>query len=241
MIGMGTAINAGAIVAGGMAGLAFGRFLTPRFQETLIAACGACVVFIGLGGALEQAFAVDGPRLRLTGALMAAVCLAAGSLAGELLSIHAGLERLGAWLRERCGASGDRRFIDAFVTASLTVCIGAMAVIGSIEDALQGKCDILALKAVLDCIIVCIMTAAMGKGCIFSALPVALFQGSLTLLAVWIGPVLTPAMTSGIAYTGSILIFLIGVNLLWDRKIRVSNMLPALLFAVAWAAFLPQP
>ena len=127
--------------------------------------------------------------------------------------------------------------MNAFVTASLTVCIGAMAIIGAIEDGISGKNEILTLKAVLDCVIICIMTAAMGKGCIFAAIPVALLQGGVTALAGVLGSALTAPMLDNLSYVGSLLIFCIGVNLVWNLKIRVSNMLPALPVAMAWAAF----
>ena len=208
-----------------------------RSQETLVTACGICTLFIGLGGALEKALTVENGHFHLTGALMAAASLAIGSVLGEMLNIHGGLERFGAWLKDKSGNADDRRFVNAFVTASLTVCIGAMAIIGAIEDGISGKTEILTLKAVLDCVIICIMTAAMGKGCIFAAIPVALLQGGVTALAGVLGSALTAPMLDNLSYVGSLLIFCIGVNLVWNLKIRVSNMLPALPVAMAWAAF----
>ena len=237
MIGVGTLINVGGILLGGLAGMTCGKLLTSRFQETLITACGVCTLFIGLGGALEKSLVMEGTHFHLTGALMAAASMAIGSVIGELLNIHAGLEQFGIWLKNRSGNAKDQHFVNAFVTASLTVCIGAMAVIGAIEDGISGKYDILTLKAVLDGIIICIMTAAMGKGCIFSAIPVAVLQGSITVFAGTIGSDLTPGMLDNLSYVGSLLIFCIGINLVWNRQIRVSNMLPALLVAMIWAKF----
>ena len=127
--------------------------------------------------------------------------------------------------------------MEGFVTASLTVCIGAMAVVGAIQDGVYGDYSVLAAKAVLDLIIIIIMTASMGKGCIFSAIPVALFQGSITILSTFLEPLMTEAALSNLSLTGSILIFCVGVNLIWEKKLRVANMLPALLVAVAWAFF----
>ena len=124
------------------------------------------------------------------------------------------------------------------MTASLTVCVGAMAVVGSIRDGIYGDYSILAAKAVLDLIIVLVMTASMGKGCIFSAVPVGIFQGILTLLAALVEPLMTEQALSNLSLTGSMLIFCVGVNLLWGKKIRVANLLPAIFVAVAWA-FLP--
>lgn len=121
------------------------------------------------------------------------------------------------------------------MTASLTVCIGAMAVVGSIQDGISGDYSVLAAKAVLDLIIILVMTAAMGKGCIFSAIPVFLFQGTITLLSRFIEPVMTSAALSNLSLTGNILIFCVGVNLVWGKKIKVANLLPTIVIAVVWA------
>ena len=121
------------------------------------------------------------------------------------------------------------------MTASLTVCIGAMAVVGSIQDGISGDYSVLAAKAVLDLIIILVMTAAMGKGCIFSAIPVFLFQGTITLLSRFIEPVMTSVALSNLSLTGNILIFCVGVNLVWGKKIKVANLLPTIVIAVVWA------
>ena len=127
--------------------------------------------------------------------------------------------------------------MDAFVTASLTVCIGAMAIVGSIQDGIRGNYSILTAKAVLDFILVMVMTCSMGKGCLFSAIPVAVFQGSITALAGLVAPLMTDAALNNLSFIGSILIFCVGINLIWGKNIRVANLLPAVVFAVA-AAFL---
>ena len=128
--------------------------------------------------------------------------------------------------------------MDAFVTASFTVCIGAMAIVGAIEDGIFGNWSILGAKAVLDLIIIMIMTCAMGKGCIFSAIPVAILQGSVTILAKLLQPLMTASALWNVSMVGSVLIFCVGVNLIWGKMIRVANMLPAVLLAIL-AAFLP--
>ena len=169
------------------------------------------------------------------GTMMMIFSLALGALLGEWIDIDRRMERFGQWLRHRSGNESDTRFVDGFVLASLTVCIGAMAVVGSIEDGLHGDYSILAAKAVLDLIIVMTMTAALGKGCIFSAIPVGIFQGGMTLLAGLLSPLITDAAMSNLSYAGNILIFLVGVNLIWGPKVRVANLLPALLVAFGWA------
>ena len=150
--------------------------------------------------------------------------------------IKVGLERFGVWLRKRAGADGDSGFLNAFLTASLTVCIGAMAVVGAINDGLFGDISLLVTKSILDAIIIMVMSATMGKGCIFSAIPVAIFQGLVTLFARFLQPIMTAQATSNLALTGSILVFCVGVNLIWDQqRLKVANMLPTLIFAVALA------
>lgn len=109
-----------------------------------------------------------------------------------------------------------------------------MAVVGSIQDGIYGDCSILAAKAALDLIIVLVMTASMGKGCLFSAIPVGIFQGSVTFLSGLIEPFMTETALNNLSLTGSMLIFCVGVNLIWGKKIDVANMLPTLLISMMW-------
>ena len=238
MFALGTIVNTLAIIAGGMGGALFGKFLGERHQETLTRVCGVCTLFIGIGGALEGMLTVSGGGIVSGGSLLIIGCLAIGALIGEILNIEAGFERFGAWLKVKTGNAKDRRFIEGFVTASLTVCIGAMAIVGAIEDGIQGDPSILFTKSVLDLIIIMVMTCSMGKGCIFSAIPVAILQGSITCLARLIQPIMTDAALANLSLVGSVLIFCVGINLVWDKRIRVANLLPAIVIAVV-AAFLP--
>ena len=238
MFGLGTLINVVAIIIGGIFGGLFGKLLKESHQDALCKACGVCVLFIGISGALEGLLQVADGTIVSGGSMLIIASLALGGLVGELLNIEGLFERFGAWLKEKTGNSRDRQFVDAFVTASLTVCIGAMAVVGSIADALQGDISILVTKAILDLIIVMVMTCSMGKGCMFSAIPVFLWQGSITCFAKLIQPLMTDAALGNLSLVGNVLIFCVGVNLLWDKRIRVANLLPAVLIAVI-AAFLP--
>lgn len=235
MIGLGTILNVAGILVGGLLGLLGGKWLNERCQDTLIKANGVCVMFVGLSGALEHMLAGDGSG----GTMMVIVSFALGSLLGEWIDFESRLERFGQWLKVKTGNSGDARFVDGFVTASLTVCVGAMAIVGAIEDGISGDYSVLALKALLDLIIILVMSASLGRGCLFSALPVALLQGGVTLLARLIGPLITQAALDNLSLTGSILIFCVGVNLVWEKKFRVVNMLPAIVFAVLWACLAP--
>ena len=238
MHGLGTVINTAAIIAGGILGRLFGRFLNESMQDSLNKVCGVSTLFIAVAGVLEGMLSVEGGKLVSGGSLLIIGCLALGTLAGEILRIEDGFERFGRWLREKTGNSGDTGFVNAFVTASLTVCIGAMAIVGAIRDGITGDYSILATKAVLDLIIIAVMTGSMGRGCAFSAIPVAILQGSITALAGLLAPVMTDAALANISLIGSLLIFCVGVNLLWGKTVKVANMLPALVFAAA-AAFLP--
>ena len=238
MPGMGTIINTVAIVAGGLFGGLFGRFLSEQAQDTLTKVCGISTLFIALSGALEKMLTVENGVIVSGGSMLIIGCLAIGAFVGELLNIEAGFERFGQWLKIKTGNAKDKGFVDAFVTASLTVCIGAMAIVGSIQDGIAGDYSIMATKAVLDLIIIMVMTCSMGRGCVFSAVPVAMLQGSITALAGLVKPLMTDAALANLSLVGNVLIFCVGINLVWGKKIRVANLLPAVVLAVI-AAFLP--
>ena len=240
MPGLGTIINVCCIVAGGLVGLVGKRFISQQLQDALLKACGLSVIFLGLGGALEKmltvATAADGTAvLSSGGTMMILVSLAAGSAIGEAIDLDARFEALGSWLREKTGSSGDAAFVDGFVTASLTVCIGAMAIVGSIQDGISGDYTTLALKGAIDAVCICAMAASMGKGVIFSALPVGVWQGLVTAASTLLQPVMTQAALDNLGLVGSILIFCVGVNLIGPRTFKPANMLPSVFIAAAWA------
>jgi len=239
MIGLGTIINVAGIILGGLIGLLCGKLITPRIQDTLMKANGVCVLFLGISGTLEKMFTLQDGQLTSNGTMMMILSLSIGALIGEWIDLDRRTEQFGQWLKMKTGNAKDRLFVDGFVTASLTVCIGAMAIVGALQDGLTGNYSTLLTKAILDLIIICVMTASMGKGCIFSAIPVAILQGSFTLLAKIIAPIMTENALHNLSFVGSILIFCVGVNLVWENtRIKVANMLPAIVIAVAWA-FLP--
>ena len=238
MFALGTIVNTAAIILGGFLGLLFGGLLQQRHQDSLCKTCGVCTLFIGISGALEGMLTVEGTSITGGGSLLIIGCLAIGAFLGELLNIEDAFERFGIWLKIKTGNAKDQGFVNGFVTASLTVCIGAMAIVGAIQDGIQGDPSILYTKAVLDLIIITVMTCSMGKGCMFSAIPVAILQGSVTVLAKLIEPLMTPLALSNLSLVGSILIFCVGINLVWGKQIRVANLLPAIVLAVI-AAFLP--
>lgn len=237
MYGLGTIINTGAIVAGGLAGILFGRFLKENVQDTLSKCCGVSTLMIGIAGALEKMLTLENGAISSGGSMLLVLCLTVGGVIGELLNLEGAFEAFGRWLKEKTGNAKDKGFVNAFVTASLTVCIGAMAIVGSIQDGLTGDYSVLATKAVLDFIIIMVMSCSLGPGAAFSAIPVAILQGSVTALAGLVRPVMTEAALNNLSLVGSVLVFCVGINLLWGKKIRVANLLPAIVLAVA-AAFL---
>ena len=236
MPGFGTVVNVLAIVAGGLLGLTGGRFLTEKIQNTVIITCGICTMFLGTGGALAEMLVFENGTFDTRGSMMMIGCLILGGLVGELMGIEDRLEGFGEWLKEKTGNAGDSAFVNAFVTASLTVCIGAMAVVGSLEDGIRANHAILYAKSVLDFVIIIIMTSSLGKGAVFSAVSVGVFQGTITLLSRLIAPALTEQALSNLSYVGNIMIFCVGLNLVFGKKVRVASLLPALIAAVVWAA-----
>ena len=238
MAGLGTIINTAAILVGGVFGALFGRFLSESAQDTLTKVCGVSTLFIAITGALEGMLNVVDGKIVSGGSMLVIGCLAIGAVIGELMNIEGAFERFGEWLKVKSGNAKDKGFVNAFVTASLTVCIGAMAIVGSIQDGIAGDYSILATKAVLDLIIIMVMSCSLGRGAVFSAIPVAVFQGSITALAGLVKPLMTEVALANLSLVGNVLIFCVGINLVWGKKVKVANLLPAVFVAVA-AAFLP--
>ncbi|MEE8807999.1 MAG: DUF554 domain-containing protein [Lactimicrobium sp.] len=235
MAGLGTLINALAIIAGGIIGMVFGKKIPERMQETLLKANGVAVLFIGIGGVMSKMLTIKDGAVDTQGTMMMMIgSLAIGTVVGELLDLDGWMHRFGVYLQNKTGNGSDSHFIEGFVSASLTVCIGAMAIVGAIADGIDGNHSVLFAKAVLDLIIVMVMSASLGKGCLFSFIPVVILQGSVTLLAKLIAPLITTAALANISYVGSVLIFCVGLNLVFDSKIRVANLLPAILVAALW-------
>ena len=238
MIGLGTIINTAAIIIGGIIGHFTGKLFKQEQQSALNKACGISVMFIAIAGAMQGLMHIDAGAIVSGKSMLVVLCIVAGTIIGELIGIEKGFERFGEWLKKNTGNSGDKQFVNAFVTASLTVCIGAMAIVGAIQDGILGDYSTLAVKSVLDLIIVAVMTSSLGKGSVFSAIPVLLLEGSITFIARLVSPVMTDMAIAYLSLIGSILIFCVGLNLVWGKTVRVANMLPALIFAVI-AAFMP--
>lgn len=238
MFGLGTIINTLAIIFGGIFGMLFGRLLKERHQDSLMKASGVAVLFISIAGVMEGMLSIQNGSLVSGQTLMMVLSLTLGALIGEIIDFEGYFERFGEWLKIKSGNAKDKGFVNAFVTASFTVSIGAMAIVGAIRDGIFGDYSILVTKSILDFVIIMVMTGSMGKGCAFSAIPVLILEGGMTLMARFIQPIMTDAAMDNLSLVGSILIFCVGLNLVFGKKIRVANLLPALILAVA-AAFLP--
>ena len=238
MIGTGTIINSALVLLGGLFGFLFGKALKDRYQDIMVKACGVSTVFIGASGTFKHMLTVADGALGTTGEMMLVISLCIGGLIGEILRIEDNLERFGEWLKVKSHSEGDSRFIDGFTSASFTICIGAMAIIGPMNDALYRDYTILTTKGILDCIIIMALTASLGKGAVFSVLPMAIWQGLMTVLASFVGPLMTASALSCLSLVGNVLIFCVGINLAFGKKIKVANYLPALIIAVIWSFFL---
>lgn len=228
MTGLGTLVNVGAIILGGTVGWLAKKGIPDRFKNTIMQGIGLAVLIVGLSGSLQGIFRFIGePRLDrvyLTGMIL---CLVIGGLIGEALDIEQRLDDLGKWFQNRF-AKGENTFAEGFVTASLVYCVGAMAIVGSLEDGLTGNTQILFAKSILDGVSAVVFAATLGMGVTFSFVPVMVYQGLITLLAGVLKPWLTEDVISQMSMVGSVLIMGIGINILEIRRIKVGNMLPAI-------------
>ena len=176
MIGLGTLLNSAAIVIGGIMGTLGGKFISERYRDILIKANALCIMFIGISGALSKMMTVNGTSLSTNGTAMMIVSLVLGSLIGEFFDFDGKISTFGEFLKRKTNSTGDNMFVNGFVTSSVTVCVGAMAVVGEVNDGISGDISVLAAKSLLDFIIIFILSAALGKGCIFSAIQLQFFK-----------------------------------------------------------------
>ncbi|MDD3612013.1 MAG: DUF554 domain-containing protein [Eubacteriales bacterium] len=232
MIGIGTLVNTLAVLLGGGLGLLLKHGIKERFKEILMQALGVSTMFIGISGALRGILVVNDDLLDSRNTLLMILCLVLGAVLGELLNIDRWMQGLGERLRRKVRARDeDSYFVEGFVTTTIIICTGAMAIVGSFQDALMGDPSMLYAKSALDGVIAAVLASSLGVGVLFAAIPLLVYQGSLTLLASWIKPILSELMLFNISFVGSILVFLIGVNMLFDKRIRIANFLPSIFLA----------
>ena len=225
MTGLGTLVNMAAILIGSGIGLLLKNGIPKRLQTTISSAVGLCVVFVGVTGAIKGLMNVSGTTFETKDTLVVVI--------GEWLDLEQKMENLGDWVKSKLprGASTSN-FTEAFVSTSLVFCIGAMAIVGSIEDGLNHDYTMLFTKAVMDGVLSIVFVASLGIGAAFSMFPVGIYQGSITLLAGLVKPYLTDLMIGRLSCIGSILIFALGLNLTIGTKIKIANMLPAVFLPV---------
>ena len=232
MFGLGTIINTVLVVLGGLIGLLFKKGISQRYEKTLMAACGVSTIFIGVTGTLQGMLTVVDGKIETQGTMLLIFSFVIGGLIGEFINIEKRMDSLGEKLKKLLHAEKDNKFVDGFVNTSLIICVGAMAIVGSIQDGLTGDFSMLTAKAVLDLVIVAIMTSTYGLGAICSAIAIFVYQGGITLLGHFAGNVISDELIGYLSYIGSALIFCVGINITFGKKIRVGNLLPALIIPV---------
>lgn len=234
MIGLGTLINTAAVIAGGVLGLYLKNGIKKQLQDILMQACGVATIFIGASGALSKMLVFQDGQFETTGTMLLIFSLVIGGAVGCWLDIEQKMDRIGEKIKKAVKAQNDNLFVEGFVNVSLIICIGAMAIVGSIQDGISGDYSLLMAKAILDLIIVLIFAATYGIGAAFSAVPILVYQGSITLLAAFFGSFVSEAIIGDLSFIGSVLIFCVGVNIAFGKKFQVGNMLPALLIPVVY-------
>lgn len=221
---LGTIVNTAAILAGGLAGLFLRKGIKEKYKAIITQAVALSVLFIGISGAAGGLLDAD------ANPILFIISLVLGGIAGERLGIEAQLEKLGNWLQAKVRLKGENENLSrGFVAASLLFCVGTMSVLGPLESGLQGQHGILFAKSTLDGITAIVMASSLGVGVLFSAGSVFIYQGAITLLAVWISPFLNADILREISIVGGIMITALGLNMLGLTKIKVGNFLPAIL------------
>jgi uncharacterized protein len=232
----GTLINMGTVLAGTAVGTLLGERLPERVRETMLHALGLVTLVVGVGQGLD-AFRPPLTDLTRGAVLIVMGSVLVGGIIGELVGIERGLDRLGEALRDRFGR-GQARFTEGFVVASLVFCVGPLTILGSIQDGLTGDYQLLAVKSLLDGFAALAFASALGWGVGFSVLVILIYQGGLTLGASVLTGVFSEAMIAAMSATGGVLILGIGLRLLDLRRVRVANLLPALVLTPVVVALL---
>ncbi len=217
-----TIVNVIAIIAGSLLGIIIKRGIKEEYKNTIMDGIGLAVVIIGIMGAIES-----------QNIMLVIASIVVGSIIGEVIKIEKRLDNLGNSLQNKFGGN-DSNFAKGFVTASLVYCVGAMAIVGSLEAGIQGNHETIFAKSILDGISAIIFSSTLGIGVAFASIPVLIYQGSITLLANLVKDLLTPEVINEMSAVGSILIMAIGINILGIKKLKVGNMLPAIFVPIIY-------
>lgn len=220
-------INAILVLCGSTAGLLLKNRIKEQYSKAIVSGLALCVALIGISSAIKT-----------NELLCVIICMVVGILIGELLRIEDRLDGLGDTLKNKVMKGRDAgRFTEGFMTATLLFCVGSMAVMGSMEAGINHDYSIILAKSVIDCVTAVTFAAAMGVGVVFSAFGVLLYQGALTLIFIWVGPVLPDYIVTEMTSIGGLLIIGLSINmleLLGDKKLRVGNMLPAVFLPIIY-------
>ncbi len=219
---IGVLVNVLSIIIGGVIGLILHKGLNEKIKKVVMQAIGLSVIVIGISGAIIT-----------ENVLLLVLSLVIGAVIGTLLKIEDRLDQFGKHIETKYAKSNDK-FAKGFITASLIYCVGAMAILGSIEAGVQGDNTTLFIKSILDGVTAIIFTATLGYGVIFSGISVFLYQGTIVLLGTWLQDFLTPQMINETSAVGSVLILAIGLNMLELKRIHVGDMLPAVFIPIVW-------
>ena len=211
----GTLVNAGAIVAGGLVGMLLKKGMKPNYEASIHKTLGVAVLILGLNGVIGAMFRVgEGGRISSSGELLLIVSLVVGTFLGELWRIDDRLNGFGTKVEKKIGSAG---FGAAFINGTLIYCVGAMAIVGALNDGLQGDASVLYVKSLLDGISSIILGATLGAGVCFSAVPVLIYQGGITLLAGSVAPYLQGALLDQLCMVGFALVACIGLNFMSEN------------------------
>ncbi|MBR2329124.1 MAG: DUF554 domain-containing protein [Clostridia bacterium] len=218
---LGTIVNTLAVAAGGAIGLLLKKGIPQKITDAVMQGLALCVIFMGISGALEG-----------SKTLAMIVAMALGAVVGTLLDLDGRLNKLGDAIEAKMGPGGQGRIATGFVTASLLYCVGALAIVGSLQSGLTGDHSMLYTKSMLDFISSIVLCASLGVGVILSAVTLFLYQGVITLLAQALAPILTDAVIAEMTCVGSLLIIGMGLNMLGVTKIKIMNYVPAIFIVI---------
>ena len=220
-------VNVATVLLGSTVGLIFRNKINEKFTKAVISALALVTILIGLSSALDTA-----------DILCVIICMALGTIIGELIHIDDGIEGAGDFIKKKLlkGKNEENRFTEGFVTACIVFCVGSMTIMGSFEAGINGNNSIIYAKSALDFVSSMMFAAAMGLGVPFAALFVLVFQGALTLLAGVLAPFLSVAVVTEMSAVGGVILVGMGINMLElsPRRIKVANMLPAIFLPIAY-------
>ena len=232
---VGTIVNAIGIIIGSLIGLIFKNKLNSKVQLGINNALGLGIIIIGLNGVVTNMITIVNNKATSNGELLLVISLAVGALIGEILRIDDKINNFSNKIEKKFKLSN---FSNGFVTSSIIFCVGAMGIIGAMNDGLTGDSSVLFIKSTLDFTTSIILSASLGMGVLFSFVPILLYQGTISLLAGVLSTVLQGELLTQICFIGYTIIFAIGINFLFPNKIKTANLLPSLLIPCLYSFFL---